>query len=1102
MPRQFSSPCVCACRGFIDLVGSIYRPSKRGANLIGPALVKLPPRVPRRSAIYICALVFVLLPSGRSLNGQTATVTLFGYDQYDFFSNLIQGSDGNLYAVSDNFGGLAGSFGCPDESSNNCTFITRITPDGNVTILHTFEQDGTTAAAPGGYGPNSLIEAPDGNLYGTTTEGGTSNYGIIFKVSPTGTFTPLYTFLADDSGSNPNAPSPGAANGMTPGPLVLGSDGNFYGTSQGIAGGFGFFQLQPNGTFTMLHPPNKAENQYSSPSPLVQASDGNFYMTASGKIVQITAQGGVSLIYTFPSDGSGGENQGVLVEGPDENLYGTSEFSGYNSQSEENGQGIVFKIPLSGAYKQLYKFTGGADGFNTNAELTVGSDGNLYGTTYYGGNTTDCSPRPGCGTVFKVSPSGTFTSLYKFTDKATSPQRPNTRMLQGSDGDFMGSFQPYVADPDNGFKLALVPALNAPVQITFKPATVAANVPTTLTWSVLNAFSKTMQQCHASIRGSGTGASKGAGTWSGLQKGALVGTVFTGSATITPTLQGTYTYVLNCGGIEVGAATLSVGNGPTITTSSLPNAQVSVDYKINLDATGGKPPYFWGAGGSFPPGLSIDNTGVVGGKPTQFGSYDLAIGVQDSSTPPLLNTATLALVVASTLKLGSSLNNGIVGTKYSGVVQATGGFGTYKFVLASGTLPAGLALNQVTGAITGTPTKAGKSTFSITLTDGENPAAKVTQAITLTIGAEPLAIQEGQFPDCTVSVLCEGQFVATGGTPPYTWKIDPGTTFPAGLGLNADGEITGTPIQFQTYTPYDLEVQVTDSATPHVIVTGADQLKIVSGLKIDSIPLPTVTVGVAYQAPPPVASGGLPPYIWQISPQGNNRAVVLDEYGAKKSDGALYSSDPETAGSFPLEYIVTDSEKIAATADQDATLTVVTGSLPSKTVLSSSAPTAQVGVSITLTAKVTSSGGTPTGIVVFSSGNSTLGSAKLNSAGIATFTTSFSTAGTYSITAAYSGDAKSTGSISAPVVETVVTPAATPKLSPGAGTYATSETISITDATSKSTIYYTLNGSTPTTSSTKYGAPFKITKTTTVKAIAVATGYANSAVATATYTIN
>ena len=541
--------------------------------------------------------MLVLLSGAISSNGQTVTLATFGYDLYDNFSNLIQASDGNLYGVSDSFGGSPGNYGCPDGSSNECNFITRITPDGTVTILHTFEMNSTTLASDG-YGPSSLIEAPDGMLYGTTIYGGSSGYGTIFRVSTTGTFTTLYTFPADDSGNAPN--------GAYPGPLVLGSDGNFYGTTQGTVGGFVFFQLQPSGTFTMLHAPDKTESQYSYPSPLLQASDGNFYMTASGNIVQITPQGGVTLHYSFPSDGSGGANQGVLVEGPDENLYGTSEYSGYNSQDEENGEGIVFRVSLSGAYKALYKFTGGADGFNPNSELTVGTDGNFYGTTYYGGNTTECTDSgPGCGTVFKISPSATFTSLYKFSQKATDGQRPYGRMLQGADGNFIGSYHADAADLNSAFKLAIQPALNAPVQLTFKPTTVAANASTTLTWSVLNAFSKTMQQCHASVRGSTTGASKGAGAWSGPQTGVLVGSVFTGHATITPTLSGTYTYVLNCGGIEVGSAALSVGNGPTITTTSLPNAKVSVGYKTNLDATGGKPPVCLGSQ-RFPPCRTYD----------------------------------------------------------------------------------------------------------------------------------------------------------------------------------------------------------------------------------------------------------------------------------------------------------------------------------------------------------------------------------------------------------------------------------------------------------------------------------------------------------------
>jgi hypothetical protein len=270
--------------------------------------------------------------------------------------------------------------------------------------------------------------------------------------------------------------------------------------------------------------------------------------------------------------------------------------------------------------------------------------------------------------------------------------------------------------------------------------------------------------------------------------------------------------------------------------------------------------------------MTLDtNLGVIGGKPTQFGTYQISIGVQDSSNPQLSNTATFPLIVESTLVLSPSLNNAVVGSQYNGFLQATGGYGSYRFALVSGTLPTGLTLNASTGAIAGIPTKAGKSTFSISVSDGENPAAKVTQAITLSTNEPPLSVDSGKFPDCTVGILCEGQFAATGGTPPYTWKILPGTTFPAGLTLAADGGFTGTPTQHQF--GYDLQVQVTDSATPHVMASGTNQLDVLSGLKIVSIALPNAMIGVAYASPAPVATGGLPPYKWTlVAPQEVTRA--------------------------------------------------------------------------------------------------------------------------------------------------------------------------------------------------------------------------------------
>ncbi len=1000
-------------------------------RIAGAAHITVPTRRPGRSVTCAAAVWCLLLAAGATwLPAQTVSLKTFASDPYDSFTNMIQASDGNFYAVSDSFGlgAAAIATGCPDGSANDCDFITKITPDGTVTILHTFEQDPKTDASDG-FGPSSLIEAPDGMLYGTTVAGGPAGYGTIFRVSTSGVFTTLYAFPADGTGNDPQAPSPGAPNGVTPGPLVLGNDGNFYGTSQGTLGGVGFFQLSPSGVFTMLHAPDQKEVQYHDIQPLVQADDGNFYAATGSYIVRITPQGAVSTIYTAPADGSGGGN-GVLVEGADQNLYGTV-YSGYDASGMDNGQGFVYKVSTAGAYRQLYKFTGGVDGYNVNSELTVGSDGSLYGTTYYGGNTLECNDSgPGCGTIFTISPTTGFTSLYKFSYDPNDGQRPYGRMLQGADGNFIGSFNSDAPTNNSAFKLSVQPALQAPVQITFDPKTVNPKETTTLTWSVLNAFSATMQQCHASILNASTGASAGAGVWNGPQPGTLKSGVYTGNTTITPTASGTYTYVLNCGGIETGMGTLIVGNGPTITTASLPNASVSKTFATLVQAIGGTSPYHWGTLGPLPPGVSIDAiSGTLGGSPTQFGTYQVGVNVQDSATPPQSNSAVLQLTIDSSLILSSALKSANVGQPYSQALPANGGYGAYKFTIISGKLPDGLALNASSGVISGTPTTGGDSLFSVTLTDGENPAAKVTQAFKLSTIVPPLSVTYGQFPDCTVMVLCEGQLAATGGVPPYTWTIAPGATFPAGLTLDPDGGFTGKPLQSRESYRYDLEVQVTDSANPPVIDTGVDLLKIVSGLKIVSITLPVATVGMPYAAPAPVATGGLPPYKWGIGVLGDP-TVVVTEFG-NKGDGALYSPGPVTPGTHTLIYYLTDSEGTPETETQQATLSVVLPTLPTSTSLSTSNSLAGTGMSVTLTAKVSKGGSAPTGIVVFSNGPTVLGTVTLDTTGTATLSTSFSSAGTYNLTATYSGDASSTGSVSAPLVETVVTPSISAAVSPG-----------------------------------------------------------------------
>jgi hypothetical protein len=430
--------------------------------------------------------------------------------------------------------------------------------------------------------------------------------------------------------------------------------------------------------------------------------------------------------------------------------------------------------------------------------------------------------------------------------------------------------------------------------------------------------------------------------------------------------------------------------------------------------------------------------------------------VQDSSNPPQIGLQTFTFNIASGLLLVASLNNGNVGTAYNQTATATGGLPPYKWSLTSGKLPTGLTLNTSSGVISGTPTVAGKYTFSITVADNEGTPATLTQSYTVSTVVPPLEVVKGYF-DCTVNVLCEGQLTATGGTPPYNWAIEPGEAFPPGLKLPSDGGFTGLPTQANCTPPDDtygiystLDVQVTDSSTPPLTATGFNGICILSGLKIVSISLPVAMVGVAYQAPNPVATGGLPPYIWTLT---SNSATATQEFGVNPAIGALYSlaGGPKTPGSYQILYTLTDSETpnaalAPASATMSVTLTVVPATVTSVTTLSSSNATAGAGMPVTLTAKATASAGTPTGAVTFYNGSAILGTATLDATGTALLSTSFPTPGVYSLTASYAGSGTIMGSISTPLTETVVMVGVTGSISPASLTIASgsSGTLTIT----------------------------------------------------------
>jgi uncharacterized repeat protein (TIGR03803 family)/T5SS/PEP-CTERM-associated repeat protein len=286
-----------------------------------------------------------------------------------------------------------------------------------------------------------LVQGSDGNFYGTTRNGGTTNinslnyigYGTVFRFTPsTGIETPLHIFT--------NYPSDGANPAAG---LVQGSDGNLYGTTElgGTAVAGTVFRINPiSGVYTSLYSfqSTSPTDGYWPQAGLVQGFDGNFYGTTyyggttynGGTAFRITPSGTETILYSFGS-GHAFYPVGGLVQGCDSNFYGTTYEGGTNSCGEY-GCGAVFRISPSGTETDLHYFGSSPDdGVNPAAGLVQGSDGNLYGTTTSGGT--------GGGMAFRISTNGTYTRLYYFAGPPNDGQLPNSGLVQGSDGNFYGT---------------------------------------------------------------------------------------------------------------------------------------------------------------------------------------------------------------------------------------------------------------------------------------------------------------------------------------------------------------------------------------------------------------------------------------------------------------------------------------------------------------------------------------------------------------------------------------------------------------------------------------------------------------------------------------
>jgi uncharacterized repeat protein (TIGR03803 family) len=296
--------------------------------------------------------------------------------------------------------------------------------------------DGTDGANPFA----GLIQASDGNFYGTTPFGGASNdcgvggCGTVFKVTVGGTLTTLHSFDMADGAS----PFQG---------LIQAADENFYGTTRyGGAYGYGtFFKITPTGELSTLYSfKSAADTPYSA---LVQGSDGNFYGTTTsgggsgcGTVFKITTGGMLNTLHIFDCT-HGSQPIAALIQASDGNFYGTTTSGGQNSAACPYGCGTIFGITPAGKLTTLHRFNA-TDGAVPNASLVQAIDGNFYGRTLAGGANNSCPPYIGCGTIFKMTPAGELTTLYSFESsggQSTGNFYATAGLVQGTDGNFYGT---------------------------------------------------------------------------------------------------------------------------------------------------------------------------------------------------------------------------------------------------------------------------------------------------------------------------------------------------------------------------------------------------------------------------------------------------------------------------------------------------------------------------------------------------------------------------------------------------------------------------------------------------------------------------------------
>jgi len=359
------------------------------------------------------ALALALTPTAPAADPTFTVIQNFDYyttGGYPIFGKLIQGTDGALYGTT-SYGG-----------SSYYGTVFKLNPDGSgFTVLQNLDFYTT-----GGHPYGGLVQGTDGALYGTTSYGGSSDYGTVFKVNPDGSgFTVIQNLDYDTTGAYPY------------GGLLRGTDGALYGTTTegGSSGAGTVFKLNPDGSgLTVLQNFDYDTTGAYSIGGLVQGTDGALYGTTTsggssgvGTVFKLNPDGsGFTVLQNFDYYTTGAYSYGGLLQGADGALYGTT------TEGGSSYYGTVFKLNPDGSgfivLQNLDFYTTGA---YSQGGLAQGTDGALYGTTSSGGSSY-------YGTVFKVNPDGSGFTVLQNLDYSTTGGASYSGLVRGTDGALYG----------------------------------------------------------------------------------------------------------------------------------------------------------------------------------------------------------------------------------------------------------------------------------------------------------------------------------------------------------------------------------------------------------------------------------------------------------------------------------------------------------------------------------------------------------------------------------------------------------------------------------------------------------------------------------------